>query len=84
MTTITVPPSTDRIWYDIVTGKVTYQFDFIAAKILMGRLRVKVRHNPGPGVIRSGARELWEVFDKNVRMPSVQKDMKKIWDRRVR
>ncbi len=73
-----IPSETDPVWRNIVTGKVKYQFDFVAAKILLGHLMVKISHNPSPEIIDAGARELREVFARNVRMPSVQRDLKKI------
>lgn len=75
---LSVPPENDPIWRDIVSGKRTFQFDFVAAKILMGHLAVKVRHRNDPAVIQEGARELYQVFARNAQMPSVQRDLAKI------
>jgi hypothetical protein len=75
---LSVPPANDPVWRDIVSGKRTFQLDFVAAKILLGHLGVKVRHRGDPGVIREGARELHDIFARNVQMPSVQRDLAKI------
>lgn len=75
---LSVPPASDPVWSDIVSGKRTFQFDFIAAKILMGHLKVKVRHRNDSAVVQEGARELHDVFARNVQMPSVQRDLAKI------
>jgi len=75
---LSVPSANDPIWTDIVSGKRTFQFDFVAAKILMGHLKVKIRHRNEPAVVQEGARELHDVFARNVQMPSVQRDLAKI------
>jgi hypothetical protein len=75
---LSVPSANDPIWSDIVSGKRKFQFDFVAAKILLGHLNVKVRHRNEPSVVQEGARELHDVFARNVQMPSVQRDLAKI------
>jgi hypothetical protein len=39
---------TDQTWEDLILKKVDYEFEFLALKILLSRLRLKVASDPTP------------------------------------
>ncbi len=74
-----VPPAADPAWKDILTGKVRYQLDFFAAKILLGWLLLKVDSDRSDGTLAGSARELQNLFARNVQLPCVQHDLATIF-----
>jgi hypothetical protein len=64
---------------DLVSGKVTPQLKFLAAKILLGRLIASVQGDPSPGNVKKSIDQLHDLLDKNAHMPSVQADIKTIF-----
>ncbi len=74
-----VPPAENFMWNDIVTGKVKYQLEFLAAKILLGRLMLKVRNDSSPNAIAKCRQELHNLYAQNADLPCVQRDLNKIF-----
>lgn len=75
---ISVPPENSRIWAEILNGRRQVELEFIGAKILLGRLLVKIKHGAAADTFSQGVKELREVYLRNVRLPSVQRDLAKI------
>ena len=71
--------SSNPKWTDIVTGKLTYQFKFLGAKILLGHLLITTKNDSSPETIKKCATDLRELFHRNTKLPSVQEDLKKIF-----
>ncbi len=74
-----VPPVTNPAWRDIVSGKVKYQFDFLATKMILGWLTTQVKNNPSPRTIQKCAEELHNVFARNANLLVVQHDLRQIF-----
>ncbi len=74
-----VPSVENPVWKDIVSGKVKYQLDFLAAKIMLGRLILKVRNNPSLETLAKCGQELHNLYDQNVDLPCVQRDLARIF-----
>ena len=74
-----VPSVESPVWNDIVSGKVKYQLDFLAAKIMLGRLMLKVRNNSSPENLAKCGQELHNLYDQNVDLPCVQRDLVRIF-----
>lgn len=70
-----VPPATDPVWRSVVTGKSKYALDFLAAKIMLGRLALQIQKDPSAENIAECARTLRDVYAENTNLPSVQKDL---------
>ncbi len=73
-----VPSAENIIWTDIVTGKVKYPLEFLAAKIMLGRLLLKVKSDTSPRMIATCSHELYNLYVKNADLPCVQRDLNKI------
>ena len=76
---MSLPDKSRKEWSDIVTGKKTFTLKFLAAKILLGRLTRSVSEDPSAGNIKASIDQLYDVFAKNVHIPSVQEDLKTIF-----
>ena len=74
-----IPTLSNPIWKDIVKNKVNFNFEFLAVKILLARLKLTVKYDPSPETIENCAAELRNLFVKTGRLPSVKKDLKKIF-----
>jgi hypothetical protein len=70
--------STNKVWKDILLGKVKYDFEFLAVKIMLGRLHLEIERNPSPATIQKCADELHNLFEKNANLPSAKRDIQKI------
>lgn len=70
-----VPSIENRLWSDVVSGKLACELNFLALKILLGRLNLIVRQDPAPSNVQKCAKELREFFLKNAGMPSAQRDL---------
>ena len=73
-----VPPADDPVWRRILTDGVRYQLDFLAAKILLGWLLLKVDSDPSEPMIADCAQTLHHLFAQNVRLPCDQHDLVEI------
>lgn len=74
-----VPPISHPAWTNIVTGKVSYPFEFLAIKFLLGYLTLQVKKDPSPQTVQKSAQEFRDIFVRNVDLISVQRDLKKIF-----
>jgi hypothetical protein len=74
-----VPPADDPAWRDILTGKVRYQLDFFAAKILLGWLLLKVENDPSDDVLTESVEALRHLFAQNSGLPCVERDLREIF-----
>lgn len=72
-----IPLESEKAWGDIITGKVHYEFECFALKILLGRLNLIIVHDPTQ--IQTCVNQLREFFVKNAQLPSAQRDLKKIF-----
>ncbi len=73
-----VPPISHPAWSDIVTGRASYQIEFLAIKFLLGYLSLQVKRDPSPQTIQRSAQELHDIFVRNADLASVQRDLTKI------
>lgn len=69
----------EPIWSDIVAGKVTVDFEFLAARILRSTLVRSFAKDPSSARLRKCAGDLRELFMQNADLPSVQRDLKKLF-----
>jgi len=77
--TVDVPPISNSAWSDIVTGKVKYQLDFLATKLVLRYLTLQVKDDPSPHTIQRCAQELRNIFRQNVDLACVQRDLLQIF-----
>jgi hypothetical protein len=77
-----VPPISDVRWRHLVTGRIRCDLEFLAAKILLGRLSAIVSYDPSK--VGPSTEELRALFLKNLQAPKVQSDLLKIFGTKYR
>lgn len=73
---MSLPAPTSPVWVEIVSGKKQVQFEFLAVKIFLGTAQLKYKQDPSAAT--QIVKELHNLFEKNISLPSVQKDLQKI------
>lgn len=61
------------VWRQLVTGEKSVTLSFLAAKILLSRLQLKCKQDASTAT--QGAKDIFEFYLKNQKMPSAQKDL---------
>ena len=74
----TIPGVRDHIWKEIVTGQKTIGFEFLAANILIRRIRELYISEPNDENLQMYILQLRELFVRNSELASVKKDICKI------
>jgi hypothetical protein len=74
----TIPGVRDHIWKEIITGKETIGFEFLAANILTRRIRELYINEPSVENLQRYILQLRKLFVRNSEIPSAQKDIDKI------
>jgi signal transduction histidine kinase len=71
-----MPHRTSHIWADIVSGKKVFAFEFLVVKIFLGYAQFKLKNDPAS--LPQLADELYNIFEKNEKLPSAEKDLQKL------
>jgi hypothetical protein len=71
-----IPAPEHPVWSQLVTGERAVELDFLAAKMLIVRLRMKLREQPR--AVGTLARELHSLYVQNAQLPSAQRDVAKL------
>lgn len=73
-----VPETTDRAIMDIIKGKHSMSFEFMAANVLVKRAQNIYAKEPSEENLHEGCKLLKKLLTQNFRLPSVQTDLAKI------
>jgi hypothetical protein len=73
-----LPPLEHHVWLDVISGKIHYQFESLAARILLRTLARSAAEDPSPDNLLNCARMLRGLFVQNSSSPSIQNDLRKI------
>lgn len=65
---LSVPPTTDRRWRDLVLGVNTTPPKLLALKFMLTRITLAAKKDPTPATIQAGIQELYDFFQKNSKM----------------
>lgn len=74
-----IPSTMHPAWKEIVLGKRQVQFDFLAAKMMVGRISILLSTDNSETIIQKCIQDLHDIFTKNINLPKVQNDLKKIF-----
>ncbi len=72
------PPSASAVWSDLIMGKRSLEFEFLAAKISLVHLRLSIGRDKTPANVERCANELYELFASNAELPCVKRDLWKL------
>lgn len=67
-----------NIWTDVISGKINPDYQFLALKILLARLKLKTMQDPSPVVMQESIDEIKKFFIKCIKIPSCRADFEKI------
>jgi hypothetical protein len=67
-----------QFWIDTITGKISCEYDSLALKVLLERLKLNTKLDSSPKAYEKSANELRDFFIKSAKIPSAQKDLQKI------
>jgi hypothetical protein len=73
-----LPQSSHPIWSDLVCGRKTLALEFLAANLLIARLRLVIHDAPGPATEARCAQELYQLYADNAGLPSARRDIAKL------
>jgi hypothetical protein len=73
-----LPPPSDPLWSDIVTGRRRVAFEFLAARMLVTRLQMTAMRDKSPQNVSLLAGQLHELFAENRTLPAAKKDLAKL------
>ncbi len=68
----------DDVWTDVLLGKVNFEFECLAVKILLARLRIRLNTDTSPAAVQQCTAELKALFIKLEYLPSVKNDLGKM------
>lgn len=70
----------DQTLKDLICKDLDVEFEFLALKILLSRLRLKAKSDSTPNAINNSIAELRKLFDRFANLPALQKDLQKIME----
>ncbi len=74
-----IPPLNDKRWKELVIGNIDFEFEFLAIKILLFRIRLNLKKDNSPEKIKKSIEDLRNLFLKTIKLPIAQNDLKKIF-----
>jgi hypothetical protein len=74
-----IPDRTSPIWKNLLSGEASYDLEFLAFKIMLGRLSAKYKMNPTTEMYDQCVDEATAFFNKTQHMALAQSDLKKIF-----
>ena len=74
---MSVPPVNHPNWAKAITTPQNYAFEYLATKILVGRLSMNYKQNAGN--LPTCVKELYDFFCANEKQPKAVADMNKIF-----
>jgi hypothetical protein len=75
---MTIPLSSDSVWKDLLLKRKSFDFDFLALKMLLGRLIMDVEQDPSQDNLEKCAAQLYDLMAKNENLPSAKRDIQRI------
>lgn len=74
-----VPAASDPRWSELLTSVSDPGFEFLAARIFMGRAKAQLKQDGSDGNVSKLAAQLQALYVENARLPKVQRDLAKIF-----
>lgn len=72
----------EQTWEDLILEPINFNFEFLALKILLSRLRLKAQNNASPEIIQQSGAEIKNFFVRFHNLPAAQRDLIKILENR--
>ena len=75
-----IPEENHPNWAKVISGQLSKNFEFLATKIIIGRLALNYKLNSTSEELKKCIQELRIFFQKHEQMPKAQADLKKIFE----
>jgi|WetSurMetagenome_2_1015567.scaffolds.fasta_scaffold1790649_1 hypothetical protein len=72
---MTVPASSHPIWKDVLNGKIKHDFQFLALKMMLGRIQITLKADPSQAQYAKCVEDLRNLLMQNANHPKVQNDL---------
>jgi hypothetical protein len=72
---MTIPPASHPAWMQLLQGKVNWQLESLPIKIFLGSAKLQLARDASSTQLDRLVRELRDVFVRNEKLHSVQKDL---------
>ena len=69
------------VWKDLVLNKVQANLNFLAANILLSRLKISLRNGASAADVENARREIFNLYYKSKDYPSARKDIQLLMSR---
>ncbi|MBI1334485.1 MAG: hypothetical protein JST12_02385 [Armatimonadetes bacterium] len=73
---MTLPLPSSPVWADIISGKKAIAFESLTIKIFLGSAQQRFKLKPE--TMSQIVAELHNLFEKNIKIPTVQRDIEKL------
>ena len=73
-----IPTVDSPVWKDLLLKRKTYDFEFLALKMLLGRLTLEVERDQSEANIAKCAGQLHDLLEKNGHLPTAVSDIQKL------
>jgi hypothetical protein len=73
-----IPGDNHPGWLKVISGQGNPNMEFLATKLLLGRLNQSYKRDSSPANLKQCVTELREFFQKNENLPKAQGDLKRI------
>ncbi|WP_419657494.1 hypothetical protein Dvar_66380 [Desulfosarcina variabilis str. Montpellier] len=75
---MTIPNENHPGWLKAISGEGDFKFEFLATKMVMGRLNSNYKKDSSPAATKQLIADLRDFFQQNSKLPKAQADLKKI------
>lgn len=72
---MSVPSASNPAWLQLLQGKVSWQLESLPIKIFLGTAKLQLARDSSPPQMDRLVKELRDVFIRNEKLPSVQRDL---------
>jgi hypothetical protein len=70
-----LPASSHSIWKDLLTGKVKLDFQFLALKMMLGRIQITLQSDTSQAQFNKSVDDIRNLLIQNANHPKVQSDL---------
>lgn len=77
---IRIPGQDHPRWREVILGQKVFNLKYFAVKMLLGRIVWRIAANPSEEMVREAIAQLHAIYIKNASSPTVQEDIRTIFD----
>ena len=78
-----IPDESRMEWKQVISGQKVLSFEYLATKILLGRLTLAYKFDSSPTAVQKSVSEFRAFFSNGIAQPKIQSDLKQIFGNEV-